>query len=335
MPGCCRKKKTSGSGPAFFVTIKEVPAMANVKTSLHKRTLKQDLKRTWMLYLFLLPSLIYLVIFNYAPMYGVQIAFRNYNALDGVWGSPWVGLTHMIKFVESYQFWDLLKNTLILSVYSLVAGFPIPIIFALLLHNLTFKGYRKFSQMVTYAPHFISTVVFCGMIWVFLSNDGIINQLFKMVGLQAVGFMSNPGSFKHIYVWSGVLQSMGFNTIIYISVLTAVSPELHEAATVDGATKFQRICYIDLPHLLPTMVILLILNMGQLMNVGFEKAFLLQNDINLQASEIISTYVYKIGIQGAQFSYSAAIGLFNNVINFILIIAVNKISAKLTKVSLW
>lgn len=326
---------SSGSGPAFFVTSKEVPAVAKVKTTLHKRTLKQDLKRTWMLYLFLLPSLIYLIIFNYAPMYGVQIAFRNYNALDGVWGSPWVGLTHIIKFVESYQFWDLLKNTLILSVYSLVAGFPIPIIFALLLHNLTFKGYRKFSQMVTYAPHFISTVVFCGMIWVFLSNDGIINQLFKMVGLKAVGFMSNPGSFKHIYVWSGVLQSMGFNTIIYISVLTAVSPELHEAATVDGATKFQRICYIDLPHLLPTMVILLILNMGQLMNVGFEKAFLLQNDINLQASEIISTYVYKIGIQGAQFSYSAAIGLFNNVINFILIIAVNKISAKLTKVSLW
>ncbi|MEY8352645.1 ABC transporter permease subunit [Lachnospiraceae bacterium 54-53] len=309
--------------------------MPKISTGVHKRSLKQDMERTWMLYLFLLPSLIYLLIFNYAPMYGVQIAFRNYSALEGVWGSAWVGLEHFNKFVSSYQFWDLLRNTLVLSVYSLAAGFPIPVIFALLLHNLPFKGYRKFSQMVTYAPHFISTVVFCGMIWVFLSNDGIINQLLKLIGLKTVGFMSNPGCFKHIYVWSGVLQSMGFNTIIYISVLTAVSPELHEAATVDGATKFQRLLYIDLPHLVPTMVILLILNMGQLMNVGFEKAFLLQNDINLQSSEIISTYVYKIGIQGAQFSYSAAIGLFNNIINFMLILAVNKLSAKLTRVSLW
>ncbi len=309
--------------------------MAKAKTTLHKRTLLQDIKRTWMLYLFLLPAFIYLIIFNYAPMYGIQIAFRNYNALDGVWGSTWVGLEHINKFIHSYQFMDLLKNTLILSVYSLVAGFPIPIIFAILLHNLKSTPYRKFSQMVTYAPHFISTVVFCGMVWVFMGNDGIMNQLLKIMGFNPVGFMSNASYFKHIYVWSGVLQSMGFNTIIYISVLTSVSPELHEAATVDGATKLQRILYIDLPHLIPTMVILLILNMGQIMNVGFEKAFLLQNDINLSASEIISTYVYKIGIQGAQFSYSAAIGLFNNIINFILIIAVNKISAKLTKVSLW
>lgn len=309
--------------------------MAKVRSYVPKRTLKQDLKRTWMLYLFLLPAAVYLLIFNYLPMYGVQIAFRNYNAIDGVWGSTWVGLDHLKKFVESYQFWSLLKNTLVLSVYSLAAGFPIPILFALLLHNLTSKRYRKFSQMVTYAPHFISTVVFCGMIWVFMGSDGILNQLLQMIGLEPAGFMSNPSYFKHIYVWSGVIQSMGFNTIIYISVLTSVSPELHEAATVDGATKLQRILYIDLPHLVPTMLILLIMNMGQIMNVGFEKAFLLQNDINLSASEIISTYVYKIGIQGAQFSYSAAIGLFNNIINFILIIAVNKISAKLTNISLW
>ena len=309
--------------------------MAKVRSYVPKRTLKQDLKRTWMLYLFLLPAAVYLLVFNYLPMYGVQIAFRNYNAIDGVLGSAWVGLDHLRKFVESYQFWTLLKNTLVLSVYSLAAGFPIPIVFALLLHNLVSKRYRKFSQMVTYAPHFISTVVFCGMIWVFLGSDGIINQLLQIIGLEPAGFMSNPSHFKHIYVWSGVIQSMGFNTIIYISVLTAVSPELHEAATVDGATKLQRILYIDLPHLVPTMLILLIMNMGQIMNIGFEKAFLLQNDINLSASEIISTYVYKIGIQGAQFSYSAAIGLFNNIINFILIITVNKISAKLTNISLW
>lgn len=300
-----------------------------------RRSWRQDFRRTWMLYLFLLPAFIYLVIFNYAPMYGVQIAFRNYNALDGVWGSAWVGMTHFVKFVQSYQFWDLLRNTLVISIYSLIAGFPMPIIFALLLNNVTSKRYRKFSQMVTYAPHFISTVVFCGMIWVFLGSDGIINQIIMMLGGNAVGFMSTPSLFKHIYVWSGVLQSMGFSSIIYISVLTAVSPELHEAAIMDGATKFQRMIYIDLPHLVPTMVILLIMNMGQIMNVGFEKAFLLQNDVNLTASEIISTYVYKIGIQGAQFSYSAAIGLFNNIINFILIVSVNKISAKLTKISLW
>lgn len=241
-----------------------------------RRSWRQDFKRTWMLYLFLLPAFIYLVIFNYAPMYGVQIAFRNYNALDGVWGSTWVGMTHFVKFVQSYQFWDLLRNTLIISIYSLVAGFPMPVIFALLLNNVTSKRYRKFSQMVTYAPHFISTVVFCGMIWVFLGSDGIINQIIMMLGGNAVGFMSKPSLFKHIYVWSGVLQSMGFSSIIYISVLTAVSPELHEAAIMDGATKFQRMIYIDLPHLVPTMVILLIMNMGQIMNVGFEKVFLLQ-----------------------------------------------------------
>lgn len=293
------------------------------------------MRKNWVLYLFILPALIYILIFNYAPMYGVQIAFRDYNPIDGIWDSPWAGLTYFQQFVESAQFWNLLKNTLVLSVYSLVVGFPIPIIFALLLNYTVSGRFRKISQMITYAPHFISTVVFCGMILIFLQNDGVINHLLGLLNVPAVGFLSTPSYFKHMYVWSGVMQDMGFSSIIYISVLASVSPELHEAATVDGASKFQRVLNIDLPQLMPTAIILLIMSCGSILSVGFEKAFLLQNDINIEASEIISTYVYKIGIQSSQFSYSAAIGLFNNIINLVLLVAVNQIARKKSEYSLW
>ena len=189
--------------------------------------------------------------------------------------------------------------------------------------------------MITYAPHFISMVVYCGMILIFLASDGIINQFLMLLGIEPAGFLSKPSNFRHIYVWSGVLQNIGWGSIMYISVLTSVGPELHEAATVDGATRFQRLWYIDLPSIVPTMVIMLIMRAGEIMDLGFEKAFLLQNSINLDYSEIISTYVYKIGIKGGQFSYSAAIGLFNNVINLILLLVVNRIARKVSDVSLW
>lgn len=293
------------------------------------------LKRNWVCYLFILPMLIYVIIFNYIPMYGIQLAFKDYRVADGIWGSAWVGLKHFKTFFESYQFKDLLWNTLSLSLYSLIAGFPMPIIFALLLNYITNVKLKKVVQMVTYAPHFISTVVYCGMIRIFLSSDGVINQLLKLIGIDSVAFLTNPSNFRNIYVWSGVLQNIGWGSIMYISVLTSVDPTLHEAATVDGATRFQRLLHIDLPAIVPTMVIMLIMRAGEIMDLGFEKAFLLQNNINLDYSEIIATYVYKIGIQGGQFSYSSAIGLFNNVINMVLLVVVNKIAKKVSDVSLW
>ena len=293
------------------------------------------LKRNWVCYLFILPMVIYVIIFNYIPMYGIQLAFKDYRVADGIWESAWVGLKHFKTFFESYQFKDLLWNTLSLSLYSLIAGFPMPIIFALLLNYITNVKLKKVVQMVTYAPHFISTVVYCGMILIFLSSDGVINQLLKLIGIDSVAFLTNPSNFRHIYVWSGVLQNIGWGSIMYISVLTSVDPTLHEAATVDGATRFQRLLHIDLPAIVPTMVIMLIMRAGEIMDLGFEKAFLLQNNINLDYSEIIATYVYEIGIQGGQFSYSSAIVLFNNVINMVLLVVVNKIAKKVSDVSLW
>ena len=306
------------------------------KTKKQKKiNFKQILKKNWVCYLFILPMLIYVIIFNYIPMYGIQLAFKDYRVADGIWGSAWVGLKHFKTFFESYQFKDLLWNTLSLSLYSLIAGFPMPIIFALLLNYITNVKLKKVVQMVTYAPHFISTVVYCGMILIFLSSDGVINQLLKLIGIDSVAFLTNPSNFRHIYVWSGVLQNIGWGSIMYISVLTSVDPTLHEAATVDGATRFQRLLHIDLPAIVPTMVIMLIMRAGEIMDLGFEKAFLLQNNINLDYSEIIATYVYKIGIQGGQFSYSSAIGLFNNVINMVLLVVVNKTAKKVSDVSLW
>ena len=300
-----------------------------------RRSSMRLLKKSWVCYLFILPMIIYIVLFNYLPMYGIQLAFKDYRALDGIWGSPWVGWKHFQTFFGSYQFKDLLWNTLALSIYSLAAGFPLPILFALFLNYVTNSKGRKAAQMITYAPHFISTVVFCGMILIFLASDGIVNQILALLGIEPVAFLSNPKNFRHIYVWSGVLQSIGWGSIMYISVLASVGPELHEAARVDGATKFQRMLYIDIPSIVPTMVIMLIMRAGEIMDVGFEKAFLLQNSVNLDYSEIISTYVYKIGIQSGQFSYSAAIGLLNNIINLILLLAVNRIAGKASDVSLW
>jgi len=311
-----------------------VPHKSKLKTS-NMSKIKGNFKKTWILYVFVLPPMLYLFILHYIPLYGIQIAFKNFKPAQGIWGSQWVGFKHFITFFESYHFKSLLTNTLILSLYSLAAGFPIPIILALMLNYCRYPKLKKLVQTVTYAPHFISTVVFCGMIFIFLSVDGIVNQFLMLLGIDPILFMSKAEYFRHIYVWSGVFKGMGWSSIIYIATLAGVSPDLHEAALVDGATKLQRMFYIDLPSIIPTAVILLILNAGQIMNVGFEKAFLLQTPVNLQYSEIISTYVYKTGIQSAQFSYSAAIGLFNNIINFILLMSVNKFAKKVNGISLW
>ena len=295
----------------------------------------KDFKRNWMLYVLSLPTLIFIIIFHYIPIYGVQLAFKDFFALKGIWESPWIGFENFERFFRSYYFWELLKNTLGINIYQLLVGFPAPIILALLLNEVINTKFKRTVQMVTYAPHFISTVVFCGMIFILLGNEGVYNQILQVLGFDKIKFMSKPEYFRHIYVWTDVFKGMGWSSIIYIAALSGVDPQIHEAAIIDGASKIQRIIHVDFPSILPTIIILLILNAGRIMSVGFEKAFLLQNNLNLEHSEIISTYVYKVGIQSGQFSYSTAIGLFNNIINFLLLILVNKISKKITNIGVW
>ena len=279
---------------------------------------------------------VYYIIFAYAPIYGIQLAFKDYIVKKGIWGSPWIGMENFTRFFSSYNFGLLLKNTIGISVYSILVGFPIPIVFALMLNYLKNKYLKKTVQMVSYAPYFISTVVMCGMITIFLNPDtGIFNTIRGFFGMESVDFLGKPELFKSIYVWTGVWQGMGWSSIIYISALSGVDYQLHEAAIVDGANKLQRILHVDLPSIKPTIVMLLILQMGSLMSVGFEKVFLLQNTLNKQAASVISTYVYEVGLINSDYGYSTAIGLFNSVINMILIVAANQICKKFTEESLF
>lgn len=294
------------------------------------------IRSNYMLYVFLLPALIYIIIFAYWPMYGIQIAFKDFSSAKGIWNSSWVGFKHFVTFFKSYRFWTLIKNTLTLNLYQLVAGFPIPILLALIINYSTMKKTSKFAQTATYAPHFISTVVMVGMLILYLSpRNGVINKLLSYINIEPIFFMGEESYFKHIYVWSGIWQNSGWSSIIYIAVLANISPELHEAAVIDGASKLRRIWHIDIPALLPTAIILLIMRMGRVMNVGFEKVLLMQNNLNINASEVISTYTYKVGLINAQYSYSTAIGLFNNIINFTLLILVNRIARSVSDTSLW
>lgn len=299
--------------------------------------LRRDMVRNWRLYVLILPAIVALILFRYVPMYGLQIAFKNFRPTKGIWGSDWVGLKHFERFVTGYQFSTILSNTIKISVYSLLAGFPMPIIFALMLNQYRSQRFKKVLQTVTYMPHFISTVVMVGMLLVFLSpSTGLYGHLMRALGVPSPdNLMANPGLFRTIYVLSGIWQSTGWDSIIYLAALSAVSVDLYEAATVDGASKFQRMLHIDIPCLLPTATILLILRMGQVLNVGFEKVFLMQNDLNLSVSEIISTYVYKVGLQSGQYSFSAAVSLFNTVINFVILLAVNALAQKVGETSLW
>nr|WP_249730645.1 ABC transporter permease subunit [Paenibacillus sp. J2TS4] len=296
----------------------------------------RSVRRNWELYLLLIPVIAYYVIFKYVPMYGVQIAFKDFMASKGIWGSPWVGFDHFERLFNSYYFWRLIKNTLGIGIYELVVGFPVPIILALMINEVRAPFFRKTVQTVTYAPHFLSTVVLAGMVLIFLApGNGLVNQLIKLFGGAPVSFMTEPGWFKSIFVFSGVWQNMGWGSIIYLAALTGIDPQLHEAAKVDGASRLQRIWHINLPGIMPTIVILLILNAGNLMGVGFEKVLLLQNDLNMEASDVLSTYVYRSGILEAQYSFSAAVDLFNAIVNFILLVSVNYISRKVSETSLW
>ncbi|RIU90539.1 ABC transporter permease [Oceanobacillus picturae] len=303
---------------------------------LPKKKTNRKILQNWQLYIFILPAFLYFLIFHYIPMYGVQIAFKNFVPTLGIWGSEWVGLEHFTRFFESYYFWDLIKNTLGISVYELAVGFPLPIILALALNEAKDGLYKRTVQTVTYAPHFISVVVMAGMIIAFLSPaTGIINHAIQLVGFEPIAFMSDPDWFKTVYVMSGVWQSTGWGTIIYLAALAGVDPQHHEAAIVDGASRFQRIWHINIPAIVPTMVILLIMNVGNIMAMGFEKILLLQNPLNLESSNVIATFVYQAGLLDAQYSFAAAVGLFNAVINAILLITVNQIAKKTSETSLW
>ncbi|MGG4215945.1 ABC transporter permease subunit [Paenibacillus sp. FSL L8-0638] len=300
------------------------------------RKIWNQIKRDYELYLFLLPIIIIYLVFKYYPMYGIQIAFKDFSPSRGIWGSEWVGFKHFIDFFDSYNFWTIMTNTLTLSALSLVFSFPAPIIIAIMLNQMLAKRYKKIVQTVIYAPHFISTVVLVGMLNVFLSpNSGIVNHIITWFGGDPIMFLADEGWFRPLYILSGVWQETGFATIIYLAALAGVNPELHEAAIMDGASKWKRVMHVDIPSILPTIVILLILALGNIMGIGFEKAFLMQNDLNYATSNIIPTYVYEIGIQKAQYSFSTAIGLFNSVVNIILIVTVNRIAKKLTETSLW
>jgi putative aldouronate transport system permease protein len=295
-------------------------------------------RRSGQLYLLLALPLIWLAVFQYYPMYGAQIAFRNFLPGDNIWQADWVGLANFQRFFQSVMFGRLLKNTIGISLYSLVVGFPIPIIFALSLNQLKNGLFKQSVQMVSYAPYFISTVVLVGMLLQFLDlRHGPVNLIIQALGGIPIHFMGESSMFQSIYVWSGVWQYTGFNTVIYLAALSTIDPALHEAAVVDGANRLQRIWNIDLPGILPTAVTLLILNMGQVINVGFEKVYLMQNPLNTTISEVISTYVYKIGLIGGitNYSYASAIGVFNSIIGLVLLVVANQLMKTFTETSLW
>ena len=302
--------------------------------------LRKIFRRDWQLYAFMLIPLIWVIIFCYAPMLGAQIAFRKYQPRLGIWDSPWVGFYQFKKFFNSYQFSRVMMNTVVISLYTILCSFPLPIIFALVLNSTRSRKFRTVTQTIVTMPHFISVVVLVGiLLQIFNSRTGVYGTLMESItGAYPEDLFSKPANFRHMYVWSGVWQQFGWNSIVYIAALAAVSPELHEAAQIDGASRFQRLLHVDLPAILPTITIMLILRMGSVMTIGFEKVYLMQNSLNLTASEIISTYVYKVGLSSAgttDLSYSTAIGLFNSVINLVLISVTNFIARKLGGNGLW
>lgn len=308
---------------------------ATNRRSVMQKTAK-NVKKHWFLYLLVSVPLLYTFIFKYIPMIGIQIAFKNYRVTEGIFGSKWVGLQHFKAFFSSPNFADILLNTLGLSVYSLAVSFPLAILLAIMVNEVSGTRFKKTVQMVTYAPYFISTVVLVAMLMEFTSiRGGLINNIIGVFGIEPINFFGESTYFKSLYVWSSIWQTMGYSSIIYIAALAGVDPTLYEAATIDGASRLQKIVYVDIPSILPTAIILLIVNAGQIMNVGFEKVFLMQTPLNLDASEIIATYAYKIGMVSGQFSFSTAIDLFNSVINLILLVTLNKISRKAGETSLW
>lgn len=308
------------------------PAKAVVHAA-PKQTLGVILRRNWQLWVLILPGVLYFFIFRYIPMPGVQIAFREFNPVQGIWGSPWVGLENFRRFFNSSDCWMIIGNTLKISILNLLLGFPFPIMIALLLNQTRNLRYKKIVQTTIYAPYFISAVVISGMVILFLSpTSGIINKIIELFGGEPVMFMAKAEAFPWIYVISEMWQNAGYNSIVYIAALASVAPELHESAMVDGATTWQRICYIDFPSILPTAVVLLIMNSGRVLTIGFEKIYLMQNTLNRTGSEVISTYVYKTGFGAltglSDFSYAGAIGLFESVISLVILLSVNALARR-------
>ena len=302
-----------------------------------KRRLWVDLKRDWQLYLFILIPVIYIIIFAYVPMGGLQIAFKDFAARKGIFGSPWVGFKHFNKFFHSAYFGRTVGNTLLLSAYSLACGWPLPILVALMLNCYKSQKVKNVTQTLITLPHFISVVVLVGMLFqLFSARNGIYGAvIYALTGSRPADPFATPTNFRHFYLWSGVWQDFGWGSIIYLAALAGVDPSLHEAATVDGASRFKRVLNVDLPAILPTIVIMLILRFGSIMSLGFDKVYSMQNALNYSVSEVLSTHIYKMGIQSTKYSYSAAVSLFNNVINFIMLVTVNRISGRLSGNSLW
>lgn len=297
---------------------------------------KSEIKKSMPLYLLLLPSAVLLFCFSYLPLGGVIIAFKDYSPALGIIGSPWVGMDNFLQFFRSYQFPITMKNTLVLSLYGIIVGFPLPIALALMCNQMKTRMFKKVFQVVTYLPHFISTMVMCGLILIFLSpSSGLLANIFEIFGAEIPNLMANAGAFKHVYVWSDIWQHLGWDSIIYLAALSSIDPTYYEAATIDGASTLQKIRHIDLPLIMPTAMVLLVLRAGSILGIGFEKVYLLQNTQNILSSEIISTYVYKIGLQSCQYSLSTAIGLFNTVVNVIVLLLINFIAKKTTHTSLF
>lgn len=301
-----------------------------------RERIRQLIAHNWQLYILLLPALVWVVVFCYTPMYGVTIAFKDYRVKLGITGSPWAGMKYFEQFFSTSVAMKSIRNTLLLSLYSLIFGFPAPILFALALNLLRSAKYKKFVQTLSFAPHFISVVVVVSMMNImFAPSNGWVNKLITSTGGKEILFMTRPEYFRIMYVASGIWQDMGFSAIVFIAALAGVSPELHEAAIVDGASKMKRLLHIDLPSIMPTITIMFILSVGNLFSVGYEKAYLMQGSLNTEVSEIISTYVYKVGLQNAQYSFSAAVGLFNSVVNFALLMSVNAVARRLSDISLF
>lgn len=293
-------------------------------------------KRDRYLHLLVLPAIVAVFIFSYIPMYGIQIAFKEYSVSKGIWDSPWIGFGNFVSFFESIYFWRLIRNTVVLSFFSLIFSFPVPIIFALMLNEVKNKFFKNTIQTVSYFPHFISVVIVVGMMHTLLSpSTGMINQVIKMLGGKPIAFMQSSSWFRPLYIISGIWQGFGWSSIIYLSALTGVAPELYEAAEIDGAGRFRKIWSVSIPAIIPTVVVMLILAIGKLMSVGYEKVMLMYNPGIYEVSDVISTYVYRKSIQGGEFSFGTAVDLFNNVVNFIIIFIANKISRSVSEISLW
>lgn len=301
-----------------------------------KRKLWKQILKRYDLYLMLLLPMAWYILLMYGPMYGLQIAFKDYIPVNGFWGSEWVGLEHFKRFFDSYYFWRLIKNTITIEMFSLIFGFPIPILLALLVNEIRVKKFKKTLQNITYIPHFISVVVLVGMLSLFLDpQNGIINIALSHIGIDPVAYMQKAEWFKFLFISSNIWTNMGWQSIIYIAALSGVDPQLYEAATVDGASRLKRIIHVSIPAILPTIIILFILDIGHFMDIGFQKILLMQNDLNMSSSDVIATFTYRKGILDGEYSFTTAIGLFDAVINFILLILINQLARKKASTSLW